>query len=84
MQYKRVLGCILTKHEGKFIIIKNSRFFTINESGARFYELCNGNRSMSEIVDILSRFYDMDPQSLLIDLEKYAKTMLELGVLKLK
>ncbi len=52
---------ILTQHAGETVVLldpNSGEYFALDEVGARIWELCDGTRSVAELVEILCQEYD--------------------------
>lgn len=59
----------------------SGHYYSLNELGARVWDLCDGVRSLYQIADMLEIEYDA-PRSLIVaDLEEMASELVESGLL---
>jgi hypothetical protein len=84
MVYKKTLDSMLVVHEGKFVIGKERRFFYVNETAARIYELCNGKNTIDDIVNIISKKFNINPDIIKVDTAEYIKQLLSIEIIKEK
>ncbi len=47
---------------------ENGNYFTLDEVGARIWELADGGRSAAEIADVLDQEFDAPPETIRADL----------------
>lgn len=57
------------------------RPMTLNEVGARIWELLSGGRTQDEIVGILSEEYEVDPAEVSGDVELFCRQLKEQNIL---
>lgn len=82
MKYKKTLGTILAKNEGKFYIIRGRELFNVNEVGARIFELCNGIDTSDDMVDKLSKFYETDKSKVNSEINSFLFDLVDLELIK--
>jgi hypothetical protein len=53
-------GVLRQEVSGSFVLlnIENGRYYSLNEVGARVFELCDGTRTISDIAAIIAGEYD--------------------------
>jgi hypothetical protein len=56
--------------------------FVLNETGARIWELVDGQRTLADIGDILGQEYDVQPDAVRSDIVDLTGQLLELGMLR--
>jgi hypothetical protein len=56
--------------------------YVLNETGARIWELVDGQRSLAEIRDALVQEYDVEPRMATDDLVEVVQDLQELGALR--
>ena len=61
---------IKKRENNEFLIVESAdlQIFHLNETAKDFIELCNEKRNINEIVEELSTIYDVDIESLKIDI----------------
>lgn len=80
---KKNIGTSLLKLDGKFYIrTRNREIYEVNEIGARFYDLINGNNKVEDICKKLLAMYDIEETILLNDLDNFSKILFETGILE--
>lgn len=65
--YKKQLGVMIDKIDGKFYILNNCIVFEVNEVAARIIDLCNGNTSISEISKKLASHFHCEYERIYTD-----------------
>lgn len=83
MIYKKVLGTILSKVDGDFVILKGTELFKVNEVGARIFELCNGVNSTSDITEKLSNYFEKPDTDIVSDVVEFTNILFELKMVKI-
>jgi|GEM_PF-6542743 len=81
--YKKVLGIIVHRIDGKYYVVKNNQLYEINETGARIIELCDGKRDERAISHLLVQHYEMNETDVLNDVKNYCNNLVEMGVIKI-
>lgn len=76
MKYKKNIGVLLDRYEGKFYAVYDYQVFELNEVGARVLELCNGKNEMSDISRKISDHYKVDESMVKEDVGQYIKMLL--------
>ena len=58
--FKRHEGVLRQEVSGSVVLfhMDNGRYYSLNDVGTRAWELCDGSRTLSEIVDVLAGEYD--------------------------
>lgn len=56
--------------------------YVLNETGARIWDLIDGQRSLAEIQDILVQEYDVEPQVAADDLAELVEQLGEMGIVR--
>lgn len=86
--YRQDPGMVFREIAGEMILVpinscadQTDSIFVLNETGARFWELLDGSRSISEIADLFVDEYQVDRDTILEDLEDYAKELLAAGAI---
>jgi hypothetical protein len=59
------------------INLKNDRIYSLNPTGARFFELLESKISLSEIKDKLCEEFDVSPEALEQELQDITKKLLD-------
>ena len=54
----------------------------VNESGARIWALCDGTRTVDEIIEELTGFYDAPRSQVDGDVRQFVSALIELGLLQ--
>jgi len=84
-RFKRVLGKDLRndkQEEGKYYIFDNRSAFSVNEIGARIFELCDGSNNIQSICEKLMTIYDIDFETLRNDVSDLLVLMVENRIVK--
>ena len=79
---KKTLGSTLSKIDRGYVIIKGTEVFTVNEVGARVFELCNGDNNELKIRETLSKFYNLPTGEIENDIHDYICELLSLDLVK--
>lgn len=63
-RFKRHDGVLRQEVSGSVILfhMDSGRYYALNEVGTRAWELCDGSRTLSEIVDVLAGEYEAPQQ----------------------
>jgi len=67
----------IRKHVGDL-----ENIYTLNETGARIWELIDGQRSLSEVHQQMVNEYDIDPQQAELDLLELVDSLTQNGALE--
>lgn len=79
--YKKQLGVMIDKVDGKFYILNNYVVFEINEVGARIIDLCNGSTSISEISIKLASYFQCQYEKIYTDVLGFIETLEKNGLI---
>jgi hypothetical protein len=60
----------------------SGNYFSLSDVGARFWELCDGQHTLDEIVDELSEEYDATPEVIRADLRELVDELTAEGLLE--
>ena len=69
--YPRANRGILTQRSADTVVLLDSRggeYFSLDEVGARIWDLCDGTRSLAEITRLICSEYDADEATVAADL----------------
>jgi len=55
--------------------------FTLNETAAYVWNMIDGTRSMSDIIDLVTKEFDVDPSLVLSDLQELVQSLIDVNVL---
>jgi len=55
--------------------------FTLNETAAYVWNMIDGTRSMSDIIDLVTKEFDVDPSLALSDLQELVQSLIDVNVL---
>jgi len=80
--YKKQKGTTLVKYGTDYYIInslKESEAFKVNESSARIFDLCDGKRNDTEIIEIVLTHY-RGGEITEADIEEFLVRLVELGL----
>ncbi|MBE5891576.1 MAG: PqqD family protein [Lachnospiraceae bacterium] len=69
--YRKNMEITLEKLDGKFYIAYDYSAYEVNEVGARIIDLCNGQNSVSDIADKLSKHFNVEYEKVLNDVISY-------------
>ena len=63
---KRTAQVIAQKAKNDYLLLnmEDGNYFSLNEIGGRIWELCDGNRSVSQLAKELAAEYDASPEVL--------------------
>ena len=65
------------ENEGTLIIVDGGQIFELNLLGAEIWKLCDGERSVDDIVEVLSGQYDVERTELESDVVEFLAGMAE-------
>lgn len=82
VSYKKALGATLFRRDGEFIIVKGKELFKLNEVGARIFELCNESNDKNDIIDKLSKYYNICPKEIEEDIKYFIDEMVNMQIIK--
>jgi pyrroloquinoline quinone biosynthesis protein D len=71
---------ILTQHAADTLVLldpESGEYFALGEVGARIWELCDGTRSVADLVEILCQEYDAPADVIQADLEELLAELIE-------
>ena len=80
-RFKKKMGLLVSKVDGKFYVCYDYEVFEINEVGARIIELCDGKNCISDISEKLSKKFDVDKAIVEKDVENYITLLLSTGII---
>lgn len=83
VKYKKSLGASLFKHNAEFVIIMRREVFKVNEIGARIFELCNEHYDEQDIVEKLSKHYNISKKEIEEDIKAFIKEMQNMKIIKI-
>jgi hypothetical protein len=75
---------VIAQPSGESLVLfqmESGKYFSLNESGARIWECCDGSRTAEEITDLLMEEYDASPQ-VSNDVTILLQQLVEKGLLK--
>ena len=86
---QKVLKCtdsIWKEIEGEMVLLnpKTGEYFGLNEVGASFCRYIDGNRTVDDIIVLMSDEYDVDMATLTGDINSLVQDMTAKGLLKLE
>jgi hypothetical protein len=70
--YPRSSGDVLVQKTAERVVLLDTRrgeYYSLDEVGARIWELCDGKRSRADIASVLVNEYDVEPAVLQSDLD---------------
>lgn len=79
--YAKQPGAFLSKQDGEFYIILNLSIFSVNEVGARIFDLCDGQNTLNNISDKLLSIFDIKKDELNKDIEEYIGLLMDKGLI---
>ena len=85
-RYKRVLGKNIhedAETSGLYYIFDRKSAVSVNEIGARIFELCDGSHTMSDICEKVLTKYDVGIDELKADINEFIEMMLENNIVKI-
>ena len=59
----------------------SGNYYSLNELGARIWELCDGSRQFSEIIEVVESEYDAPREVILTDAQTLAADLIEKDLL---
>jgi hypothetical protein len=71
---------VIAQPSGESVVLfhmSSGRYYSLNELGARIWELCDGSRSFSEIVGLVEAEYDAPPEVILEDSRTLVAALIE-------
>lgn len=80
--YKKKLGVVLSKVDNGFVLIKGNEVFTVNEIGARIFDLCNGQNPVGIISEKLASVYDLNQLDIESDVRDYLAELISNDLIK--
>jgi hypothetical protein len=87
--YRRNPDMVYREVAGEMILVpihhragEEDSIYVLNTTGARAWELADGNRTLDGMADIMEDEFDVDRDTLLGDLVAWASEMLEAGALE--
>ena len=57
--------------EGLVLDVKTGILYPLNGVGTRIWELCDGDRSLADITEVLAAEFDADPATILRDADEF-------------
>jgi hypothetical protein len=68
-RFRQSDGVLRQEVSGALVLlnIENGRYYSLNEVGARVFELCDGTRTMSDIAAIIAGEYDAPKMAIQTD-----------------
>ncbi len=81
-RYKKQIGLLLDKIDGKYYAVADYHVFELNEVGARILDLCNGENDIPSISKKLARFYNQDAKTMTDDVSAYISELLSNNLIK--
>ncbi len=72
----------LIKLKGIFYIASEYKFYEVNETAARIYNLCNGNNTVNDIATKMSKKFDLNYSETLNEVIEFTDSLLSFEVLK--
>ena len=85
VRYKRVLGKFLQNDRNdstKYYIYDYKSAISVNEIGARIFELCDGSNDSEKICEKLQLIYDVDMETLMSDVLEFLPILTENKVIR--
>lgn len=84
---RRFVHCedVIEQRSGEDLVLfhlESGHYYSLNELGARVWELCDSTRPLAEIVDLLETEYDVSREKLLNDVGMLVKGLLENNLLE--
>lgn len=76
VRFRRVFDEAVVIHQEK------AEALVLNDTGAAFLELCDGHRSLNEIVESILEQFEVDEQVLRKDLASFAEVLLAEGIIE--
>lgn len=81
-RYKKQMGLLLDKVDGKYYAITDFMAFELNEVGARILDLCNGENDLSAIAKKLAYHYGQDIETVSNHVSTYIEMLLSNNLIK--
>ncbi len=81
-RYRKKIGVLLDRIDGKFYLVYDYNAFELNEVGARIFDLCDGKNLIMDIVDKLANFYKVDKDGVQSDVTEYLNQLLRAEVIE--
>ena len=80
---KHQIDVIVQPVSGEVVLfdLATGSYYSLNELGARIWELLDGNRSLTDVADQLTSEYDAPAEQITQDLQALAEDMLRNGLL---
>lgn len=79
--YKKEIGVLLDRVDGKFYVVFKYTVFEVNEVGARIIDLCNSKNNISDITEKLSKHFQMEYKDVYSDVISYIDSLKENKIL---
>ena len=70
--YPKASGDVLVQKTAERVVLLDTRrgeYYSLDDVGARIWELCDGRRSRADIVELLTDEYEVEPAVLESDLD---------------
>ena len=61
--------------------IESGEYYTLNEVGDRVWELCDGSRSIGEVIGMISREYDASEDIITADVQELLEELVSANLL---
>lgn len=74
--YKKKMGVLLDKINGKYYAVSEYTAFELNEVGARILDLCNGENDEITIAEKISKHYNQNMDVVMKDVISYISILL--------
>lgn len=70
--------------EGEAIIIhiSSGKYFSLNKVGTKFWEMCDGRKSIADHAQLLAQKYSIDKEIIIADLLELSQNLLEKGLVE--
>ena len=81
-RYKKQMGLLLDKVDGKYYAITDFMAFELNEVGARILDLCNGENDLRSIAKKLANYYGQDIETVSDHVSSYIEVLLSNNLVK--
>ena len=75
VRFRRVLDEAVVIHQ------ERAEALVLNDTATAFLELCNGERSLEEIVGLMADQYEVEPATLLADMIGFAQELVAEGII---
>lgn len=84
--YRRNEACAFNEVDGEIVIVhpEKGEISAINRTGAMIWSLTDGTKSLREIGEALARRFGQDEAEVLPHVERFAESMLSLGLFEEK